>query len=118
MGEQEEKGCSWVETTKSWAPTVAGNNTRIRLRTDDDEVVKKQSLPKKRTILTKWKYVHFERLTWLTKMSLLTRLTLIGVTLTLLTWLNLLTRLTLTGVAGTAAVGAVIAPAVATKVEL
>merc|ERR1711962_1598414 len=24
MGEQEEKGCSWVETTKSWAPTVAG----------------------------------------------------------------------------------------------
>ena len=27
MGEQEEKG--WVETTKSWAPTVAGNVTRI-----------------------------------------------------------------------------------------
>ena len=27
MEDQEEKG--WVETTKSWAPTVAGNNTRI-----------------------------------------------------------------------------------------
>ena len=45
------------------------------------------------------KYVQFERLTWLTKMSLLT-------------------RLTLTGVAGTAAVGAVLAPAVATQVKV
>ena len=36
MGGQEEKG--WLETTKSWAPTVAGNNTLTRLHSDDDEV--------------------------------------------------------------------------------
>ena len=83
----------------------------------------KQSLQKKKRLLQSGKYVQFERLTWLTKMSSLKRLTLTGVALTWLTWLTLftrltlLTRLTLTGVAGTATVGAVLAPAVATQVK-
>ena len=77
----------------------------------------KQSLQKKKRLLQSGKYVQFERLTWLTKMSLLTRLISTGVTLTWLTWLTLLTRLISTGVAGTAAVGAVLAPAVAIKVK-
>ena len=50
MGEQEEKG--WLETTKSWALTVAGINTSIRLHSDHDEV--QTEFTKKKTTFAKW----------------------------------------------------------------